>query len=286
MFENKKILSLVGHKNNIKFIKYFINNKDHNEYLVSVEGKEIIIVWDITHNYNLKYKINNGYQVAIPCCILIFPHNLMNDFIAECTTLFDKNNSRLYSMDNGKLIKELINWEKYPVYDLISWYNKENNEYYIIQIGLKAIFITNLLLDDEIYFKFKIDANNIYHKGILYENNENDYLFSMSIQEQFIIIELYSLTIIKKIYISLENIVSNNIYPSLNSFILWNNKYLIFNFKYNPFYFIYDLEEDKFISKIIISSNSKPNIKRIYLPTYGESLLIRDNANIIKLWSV
>ena len=210
----------------------------------------------------------------------------MNDFIAECTTSFDKNNSRLYSMDNGKLIKELINSEKYPVYDLISWYNKENNEYYIIQIGLKAIVITNLLLDDEIYFKFKIDANNIYHKGILYENNESDYLFSMSIQEQFIIIELYSLTIIKKIYISLENIVSNNIYPSLNSFILWNNKYLIFNFKYNPFYYIYDLEEDKIIFKITISSNSKPNIKRIYLPTYGESLLIRDNANIIKLWSV
>lgn len=282
-FDNKKILSLIGHEYTIKSINYFFNNKDHKEYLVSVEEKEIIIVWDITDNYNLKYKINNGCPRIISCCLLIFPHNQMNDFIAECTTFLDKNNTRLYLLDNGILIKELNNSEKYPVYDLISWYNKENEEYYIIQIGLMAISITNLLLDDEIYFEFKIHGDNIYHKGFLYENDKNDYLCSMSLSGHIIIIELYSLTIIKKLYISKPNIFS---YSDLNNFILWNNKYIILNFQYIPFYYIYDLEEDKFISKITISSNSKSYIKKIYLPTYGESLLISDNKNIIKLWSI
>ena len=283
LFDNKKILSLVGHENEINSIKYFINNKYHKEYLVSVEEKEIIIVWDITHNYNLKYKINNGCQGKISCCILIFPHNLMNDFIAECTTLFEKNNTRLYSLDNVELIKEFNNSEKYPIYDLISWYNKENNEYYIIQIGLMAIIVCNLLLDDEIYFEFKITDRYIFHKGFLYEKDENDYLVSLSIYGQIIILDLYSLTIVKKLDILREN---TDLCGALKNCILWNNKYIILNFQNIPFFYIYDLEEDKFISKIAISLNCQAYIKRIYLPTFRESLLIRDKRNIIKLWSI
>ncbi len=65
LIDNQKISSLKGHYNKIKIINYFINNKDHNEYLVSVEEKQIIIIWDISNNYNLKYKINNKYYKLI-----------------------------------------------------------------------------------------------------------------------------------------------------------------------------------------------------------------------------
>ena len=109
LLDNRKILSLKGHYNEIKIVNYFINNKDHNEYLVSVEEKQIIIIWDITNNYNLKYKINNKHYKLISCCILIFPHNQTNNYMIENTAGHDKYNARLYSLDDGKMIKKIKN---------------------------------------------------------------------------------------------------------------------------------------------------------------------------------
>ena len=214
------------------------------------------------------------------------PHNQIYNYFAESTTLFDQNNTRLYSLDNGKKIKTLNNAFPFPVYDLINWYNKENDEYYIIEIGLDSIVITNLLLEDEVYYKYKINDKHIYHKGVLYESDEGDYLCSISLKTQIIIIELYTLTVIKKLLIPRPNI---DLYAPINEFILWNNKYIIINYKNIPLCFIFDLENDKIISKFIISStssNSSIFIKKIYHSTYGESLLIGKNKNIIELWSI
>ena len=54
LFDNKKINSLKGHKYYIRTVRYFINNKDYNEYLISADRDKIVIIWDITNNYNIK----------------------------------------------------------------------------------------------------------------------------------------------------------------------------------------------------------------------------------------
>ena len=43
LLDNKKIKSLNGHKNNINTVRYFINNKDYNEYLISADDNHIVI---------------------------------------------------------------------------------------------------------------------------------------------------------------------------------------------------------------------------------------------------
>jgi len=53
LLDNKLIKSLHGHKNEISTIRYFINNKDYNEYLISTDKDYIAIIWDITNNYIL-----------------------------------------------------------------------------------------------------------------------------------------------------------------------------------------------------------------------------------------
>ena len=67
----KKIKTLNGHKYKITTVRYFINNKDYNEYLISSDYNKIVIIWDITNNYNIKYRINTQYEDAIFSCLLV-----------------------------------------------------------------------------------------------------------------------------------------------------------------------------------------------------------------------
>ena len=77
IFANKTINTLKGHKNNPMSIRYFMDNKNSKEYLISADTDKVVIVWDIDEKYNIKYKINTGYgdRNYIFSCLLVFPHN-------------------------------------------------------------------------------------------------------------------------------------------------------------------------------------------------------------------
>ena len=88
LLDNKKILSLKGHKNDIRTIRYFINKNNIyniNEYLISGDDNKIVIIWDITNNYNIKYQIDTKYGDNIYSCLLIFPHNNNDNYIITST---------------------------------------------------------------------------------------------------------------------------------------------------------------------------------------------------------
>ena len=72
LIDNEKIKSLPIHKNHIITIRYFINNKNKNEYLISGDENKIVIIWDITNNYNIKYYINTNLGHNIYSCLIIF----------------------------------------------------------------------------------------------------------------------------------------------------------------------------------------------------------------------
>ena len=58
LLDNKKLLSLQGHKNRISTIRYFMDNMYNDEYLISADINGIVILWDIIKNYKIKYQIN------------------------------------------------------------------------------------------------------------------------------------------------------------------------------------------------------------------------------------
>ena len=62
LLNNKIILILKGHKIDIITIRYFINKKNYNEYLISGDDNNIVIIWDITNYYNIKYQIDTKYE--------------------------------------------------------------------------------------------------------------------------------------------------------------------------------------------------------------------------------
>ena len=129
LFLYKKINSLSGHNNKIRTIRYFINDKDKNEYLISADDDKIVIIWDINNNFNIKQKINTKYGGNIYSCLLIFPKNSEDDYII--TSTFNKSgkdeesSTKLYSFRNGNQIKCFNNTNNNHIYYLLSWNNKK-----------------------------------------------------------------------------------------------------------------------------------------------------------------
>ena len=283
LLDNKIIKSLNGHKNDINTVRYFINNKyynNYNEYLISSDINNIVIIWDITNNYNIKYQINTKYNPYINSCLLVFPHNIKDNYIITSTCNIsndnDKSATKIYSLNNGNFIKYINNTNNKSIFYLLSWHNKKNNKYYIIQLAYKKIIINNLL-QDELYSKLINKPENDHCSGFIYNINNNDYLCSSSTNGYINIWGLYNKNIFKVI----------NIYKcELYNIIQWNNKYIIVTDFGKKCFKIINLESE--IIKDIKNQHTKGIrcIKKIYHPKYGESLLIAANDKTIKLWSV
>jgi len=284
LLDNKKILSLEGHKNNIRTIRYFINKNNIyniNEYLISGDYNKIVIIWDITNNYNIKYRIDTKYGDNIYSCLLIFPNNNNDNYIITSTFNKtddnDKSATKIFSLNNGQFIKYINNSNQNAIYYLLSWYNKKNNKYYIIQFAYKKIIIHNLL-EDELYSELIQEPEDNHLSGFIYNRNNNDYLCSSSYNGYINIWDLFN----KKIF----KIINTN-KCQLAHIIEWNNKYIIVADYNNKSFKIIDLDENKIISDIGGQhTNRVACIKKIYHPIYGESLLSSGQDKYIKLWTI
>ena len=280
LLDNKKIKSLKGHKDSITVVRYFINNKDYNEYLISSDCNYIVIIWDITDNYSIKHKINTNYSGDIYSCLLIFPNNIDDNYIITSTCHISKDNdnsaTKIYSLENGKFIKYLDNTNNKRIYYLLSWHNKTNNKYYIIELTYEKIIINNLL-EKELYSELMNQSEDNFNSGFIYTKDKNDYLCSSSENGIIYIWDLFKKNILKTI-----NIKNSFLYH----IIQWNNIYIIVADYKNGSFKIINLENEN-VSDI----NEKNNgalfcIKKIYHPKYGESLLTAGENKTIRLWSV
>ena len=54
--DNKIFKSLEGHKYYVILVKYFLNNINSKEYLISSDKDNIIIIWDVSNDFsNIEY---------------------------------------------------------------------------------------------------------------------------------------------------------------------------------------------------------------------------------------
>ena len=282
LLENKITVSLKGHNNHIRTIRYFINNINSEEYLISADNDIIVIIWEITYNFNIKFKINTNYSDNIYSCLLLF--DLINENSYIVTSSYaqlddnEKSATKLYSLENGQLIKYISHTNKNAIYYLLSWYNKNNNKYYIIQFSFKAILI-NSVIDDELYCELVQEPEDNHLSGFIYNLDDNtDYLCSSSYNGYINLWDLFNKSIYK--VINTNECVLSNIIP-------WNNQYIIVADYDNNSFKIIDIEKGKIVKDISGQHSDKvPCVKKIYHPLYGESLLTAGQDNTIKLWSI
>ena len=126
--DNKIILTCPGHKRTIRTIRYFINKKNNNEYLISGSIDKEVIIWDINNNYKIIQRIDTKYEKGIYSCLLIFPDKIDDRYIITSNFYKSQNNensaTKVYSLNNNKLIKYINNTNTVSVYYLLHWYNK------------------------------------------------------------------------------------------------------------------------------------------------------------------
>ena len=279
LVKNQKLVSLKGHKIDIRTIRYFINNKNYNEYLISADCSKTVIVWDITNNYNIKYIINNKYKDHISSCLLMFPLNINENYIITSSNCISDNidisATKIYSLNNGDYIKSINNSNNYYICYLLPWYNKKNNNYYVIELAYKKIVINNIL-ENELYCKLIKEPESFHNSGFIFNKKNNDYLCCSSTNGYINIWDLYN----KNIY----KIINTN-HCFLMHIINWNNKYIIVADLDNNSFKVFDIG----IGELILNIKQKSNvvsIKKIYHPIYGESLLSAARDNTIRLWHI
>ena len=278
--ENKIIQSLEAHESHITSIRYFISEKNKNEYLVSTDQTNIVIIWDISNNYEIISKIETDYKEYIFSCLLIFNIDkslYKNILVTSCSCI---GYTKLYSLDNNLLIKNIQITENNLTNYLILWNNTKNNNYYIIECCFKKICIYNLLNDNELYSEL-ISENTAFSEhfsGVIYNKNDNDFLLVCSNNGY---IEMWNL------FNKELNFSINIIGSKLMDLIQWNQKFLIVTNYENQFIKIIDIGQMKIIGNFTGEGViSVKKIKKINNSKYGQGIISSGNDNNLKLWTL
>ena len=278
--ENKIIQSLEAHESHITSIRYFINERNKKEYLVSTEQTNIVIIWDISNDYKIISKIQTDYKEYILSCLLIFNIDkslYKNILVTSCSCT---GYTKLYSFDNNLLIKNIHITENNLTNYLLLWNNRKDNNNYIIECCFKKISIYNLLNDNELYSEL-ISENTAFSEhfsGIIYNKNDIDFLLVCSNNGY---IEMWNL-------FNKELAFSININRSkLMDIIQWNQKYLIVTDYENQYIKIIDVGQMKIIGNYTGEGViSVKKIKKINNTKYGQGIISGGNDNNLKLWTL
>ena len=213
---NYKIMQrLYGHNQRIVFVKYFLDPYTDNEYLLSADKEEVIMVWKILskNNYKRFCYINTFYgkllmRQSIYSCLIFFTEK--KNYIYATSVV--KDYGRLYELEDGSFLRNVtLTFNNYTLH-LIKY--KE----YIIDICYNYIMIYNPF-SEELFDK--IENDNTYGENrsgcVVYNKNNTDYLCITNQYGYIIIYDLNTKTIIKTIATDGE----------FYHIIPWNLEYLI-----------------------------------------------------------
>ena len=213
---NYKIMQrLYGHNQRIVFVKYFLDPYTDNEYLLSADKEEVIMVWKILgkNNYKRFLYINTFYgkllmRQSIYSCLIFFTEK--KNYLYATSVV--KDYGRLYELEDGSFLRNVtLTYNNYTLH-LIKY--KE----YIIDICYNYIMIYNPF-SEEVFDK--IENENTYGENrsgcVVYNKKNTDYLCITNQYGNIIIYDLNSKTIFKTIHTDGE----------FYHIISWNLQYLL-----------------------------------------------------------
>ena len=285
--DNQIINSLKGHKNTVTMVRYFLNYKGKNEYLISADIDKNVIIWDINNNYNILHLIKTEYiDNYIYSCYLFFD-NFDNNFIFTSCGLNrykinDTSFTKMYSFKTGNFEKNIRDSNYNNTYYLLIWYNENDKINYLVECCEEKIVITNFV-QNELYAKFLPVGFKVlkYYSAFIF-NSENKFgkdLLCCSTSNGLIVIW----NLINKQLFYCGKISKVELY----NIIPWSKKYIIISGGSNKSIKIFDIETLKEVNNIQTDHSSNINcVKKILHPEYGESLLTSGNDHQIKLWTI
>ena len=264
------VKSIKGHTKRIDHIRHFCNN--NKSYFISSDMNFNVIIWD--EKFNILNKIETRNKGEIDDSYLLF-HKNEKDYVIIIPSTEINEYTKIYD-NKGNFIKNIYNTNNNVTFHLNIW--NYNNNHYLIEGSFGKISIINLF-KDELYHEFTYNPRSLHFNGILYKKNY--YITHANTEENGYII-IYDL-INKNIYKLIEDQ-----YYEIEGLCLWNNKYLLVyadgiihrNVK------IYNLETSKEEKRIIDGNIKILEAEKIKLNNYGESIVICDNENEYKIFSI
>ena len=290
--ESKKLTPSV-HIKELRLLKYFIDKTKKREYIISADCEGILCIWKHNNtNFSLQSKITVFNQIDIYSCLLLFKDDI--DFKIEddyilfgCESVSDDEttSTKVYSLNKGNFIRNIVFTNKEKIRNLLMWNNKKNNENYLLCLAMDKILIINFLKNQkekEIATKEK----NTFNCGIIYnekidEQNEQCYLCCTSSTGHILVFDLDKGVITCDIF--LKPFI-HRVYDILP----WNDKYFIVADTIDNGFLVfgYNLGGKIFgISNITGQDEDDIEcIKKINHPEYGECLVTASHRGYIKIF--
>lgn len=278
--DKKNIITLTPNIGAIRMIRHFYNPKDKFDYLVTSGGKQIVNIYEISKNYNLKYSINTGYgnNSSIFSCLLYFDSFNKcqnNDYLfTSSNNNFPSDKTKIFSFSDGNYLN-CLDGSNREVFYLLLWENHLNNEDYLISTCMGMITFHSIRTKKIICAKNSSSTAEL-HSACVVKKNQIDYLYVASINNCIDIFNLFEKKLIKTIKTSYY-------YHLIN----WYSSYLIAADKWKCGFAIIDTNIENIVT--FIKDNESDNlicVKKIIHPEYGEALLTSGFKGEIKLWTL
>ena len=279
LIDNHLIKSLEGHQNQISFVKHFYNNIDQKDYLISSDKSCVVIVWDLSNNYNLLFslKIDYSKNSIIYNCTAFFSENKGNYLITSSNENQEEDYTKIYDFNTKKEIGKFEQTNFVEIFCLLLW--NKNDKDYLIQSSIGRILIHNLETK-ELFHILTSNNKSIQNSMCLIKNPETnivDLLCTTTIHGNLDFWDLGTFT--HKFSIKYK---SSYFYDVIN----WYDKYVIVAEKFNSSIIIIDLLQRKVIN-VLKNKNSSfvISLKKIIHPLFGQSILSSDIDKNIILWT-
>lgn len=260
-----------------------------------------MIVWDIYNNYNKIYEIDTNYGGFICSCLILFNikrnnnldflkcQNKNNENFIVTSTKFLSNDkikacTKIYSLNDGKLIRPINNTNKDSTLYLIYWENKINKEHFIIELNNDKIFIYNFF-SSEIYAIFEKTPESFHPSGFIYQkkgklfnNFEKDFLVCSSGNGNIRIWDLYLKVLDKNIKVTKTELMH---------ILQWNKELIIAADFQKKSFKVINIEEGNVVNNYGGKHTGKVKcVKKIKHPIYGDVILSSGDDDKIMLWII
>ena len=275
----KLFKSLKGHNECISVLNYYKNKNE--DFILSVDIKGILIIWDINLNFKIKFKISTN-EYVIYSSIILFNSIKEESYIITSNSYKSEFElsaySKIYNLKTGKFIKKINRTNNNSTYYITSFFDSINNYYYLIECCLGKISIINLT-KNEVYHEFITEnEDEAFTKGFIYIKNNLYFLCSASMHGEIKFWDIKNKTMEKRIFTGGYNLLA---------MIPWSEEYIIFaDNNSNKSFKILDKEQMKIISSIG-GKHQKPIIciKIIEHNEYGKCVITSSTDKTIIIWN-
>ena len=290
---NKLIKSIKNNPSKFIYIKYFQKIEAKKNYLITINIKNAINIYEFSEENNFekinllltiitKKEFNNTFNFINGTLIFNIKINskLFDILLVSSRARYmEEYPTLIYNIKNGQELKEISHTKKNMTRFMIPWYNKNDDNYYLIELCEELLIVINILYNN-IYAKLDEEKFKSFNTGFVHELNDIDFLFVADSCGQIQVFNLFSKEICFKI-----DVRKNKSNIRLYGLILWNYNYLIVNDDNNKSIIVIDLKNKYIIGSTYNEHNDSVRcIKRIRHKKYGECLIKGGDDHFIKLF--